>query len=282
MIDFTYEPLPASEIFCQFYGSFEDDSRPCLILIHGLQSSSETFESVAPKFEQLGFNVLAYDQRGHGKTPRKGEKYTVEVMADDLKNLMDYYKIEKAHIVGHSMGGRTLMGMLKKYPERVLSAIIEDMGIHQRRSDQDDESTDRLNRARATFKETRFFDTKEEVLKILTDAYNANDAKWFMANKLFPTDDGKWELKFYPDAALLYGLQGNFTDLTEVMKKTTVPVLYLKADPELDAVLTDNCASHILEHIPDANIVELKQADHSIHKSAQASFVEKVVKFIES
>ncbi len=280
-MDFEFKPLDVSKIFYRTYGDFSDSSRPVLILIHGLLSSSETFIAVAPEFEKLGFNVLSYDQRGHGNTPRSGECYSSEVMAEDLSHLMDHLRVEKAHILGHSMGGRTLMGMLKLHPERVITAIIEDMGIHQRRSDSKEVIEDRLNRARGAFRDKRIFDTKEEIVSILSDAYTPEDANWFVANKVVATDDGKWELKFFPDVALLYGLQGNYTDMTPVMLNTTVPVLYLKADPDLNAVLTDECAKHILKHIPNVNIVEIHGADHSIHKSAPTNFVEQVSRFIQ-
>ena len=51
------------------------------------------------------YKVITFDNRGVGKTDKPSEPYTIKTMADDTIGLMDYLGIDKAHILGYSMGG---------------------------------------------------------------------------------------------------------------------------------------------------------------------------------
>ncbi len=103
------------------------NSAPWVIFIHGLLGAGANWRRITPAFEG-DFRVLVYDQRGHGKSFKPARGYAPEDFADDLKFLMDELKIEKAFIVGHSMGGRNALTFTYKYPERVEKLVIEDIG----------------------------------------------------------------------------------------------------------------------------------------------------------
>ncbi len=102
-----------------------------VVLIHGLFSSSDvnwrlpgTIKALVPHYQ-----VIAFDVRGHGDSdkPDKEEEYGVE-MAEDVIRLLDHLKIEKAHVVGYSMGGMIAMKVVTKHPERVRSLTLGGMG----------------------------------------------------------------------------------------------------------------------------------------------------------
>jgi pimeloyl-ACP methyl ester carboxylesterase len=71
------------------------------------------------------YRVIALDCRGHGKSgkPTDENQYGME-MVNDIVRLMDHLGIEKAHIVGYSMGGSIALKMLTVRPERFLTAVI--------------------------------------------------------------------------------------------------------------------------------------------------------------
>src|SRR5437764_612909 len=79
-----------------------------VVLIHGLHSSADINWRVPGTIKTLAahYRVIAFDVRGHGHSdkPDKDDAYGVE-MAEDVVRLMDHLKIDKAHIVGYSMGG---------------------------------------------------------------------------------------------------------------------------------------------------------------------------------
>lgn len=102
-----------------------------VILIHGF-AINHHFQWIAPKMLQSltpDFRVIAIDNRGHGKSgkPHDPNQYGL-VMVEDVLRLMDHLKIEKAHIVGYSMGGAITLKFVTSHPERVISAVVGGMG----------------------------------------------------------------------------------------------------------------------------------------------------------
>ncbi|MHA2400248.1 MAG: alpha/beta hydrolase [Promethearchaeota archaeon] len=94
-----------------------------LILVQGFGGKKENWLA---QFKPLSehFQVIRYDGRGAGKSDRPNEEYTIEVLADDIAGLLDYLKIERVHIVGHSMGGMIVQNVVLKYPELVDKMIL--------------------------------------------------------------------------------------------------------------------------------------------------------------
>lgn len=97
-----------------------------IVLIHGFTASAAQ-NWVAPGiFAELAksYKVIAIDARGHGKSdkPHGVEHYGIK-MIDDIINVMDAMKIEKAHIAGYSMGGFITTKFLIEHPDRVISAV---------------------------------------------------------------------------------------------------------------------------------------------------------------
>ena len=68
--------------------------------------------------------MIRADNRGSGKTDRPNQPYTAELLAEDIKSLMDYLKIEQAHILGFSLGGMVAQTFVLNYPERVNKLIL--------------------------------------------------------------------------------------------------------------------------------------------------------------
>ncbi|MFW9783580.1 MAG: alpha/beta fold hydrolase, partial [Candidatus Heimdallarchaeota archaeon] len=69
------------------------------------------------------FRVIRFDNRGSGKSSRPAGT-TMEMFADDTANLLDYLKIEKAHVMGWSLGGMIAQNFVLKYPEKVDKLIL--------------------------------------------------------------------------------------------------------------------------------------------------------------
>jgi pimeloyl-ACP methyl ester carboxylesterase len=98
-----------------------------VVLIHGWMSDSSMWGADAAGNTKLdghpGFQVIAIDCRGHGKSgkPHDPAKYGVE-MALDVVRLLNHLKIKKAHFVGYSMGSFVVGNIAATYPERMISA----------------------------------------------------------------------------------------------------------------------------------------------------------------
>ena len=94
-----------------------------VVLIHGFGVTKEEWIC---QFEPLSqyFRVVRFDNRGSGKSDRPNTPYTMELFADDTRGLMAFLKIEKAHIIGWSVGGMIAQHFAIKYPERVNKLIL--------------------------------------------------------------------------------------------------------------------------------------------------------------
>jgi len=70
------------------------------------------------------YTCIVFDNRGVGLSDKPDEPYSVELFADDLRELLDHIGVSRAHILGISMGGFIAQKFALKYPGRVLSLIL--------------------------------------------------------------------------------------------------------------------------------------------------------------
>ncbi|MFW9937080.1 MAG: alpha/beta fold hydrolase [Candidatus Thorarchaeota archaeon] len=94
-----------------------------VILVNGFGSKKEGWMGQVPVLSKK-FKVITFDCRGSGKSDRPDMPYTMEMFADDIKNLMEYLNIQKAHFVGFSLGGMILQNFALKYPERINKLVL--------------------------------------------------------------------------------------------------------------------------------------------------------------
>jgi pimeloyl-ACP methyl ester carboxylesterase len=90
--------------------------------MHGGLGGSEYFKPIINKYTQR-YRVLLIDRRGHGKSYDNDKPYSYESMADDMKEFLDYLKIDSALVVGFSDGGIVGFHLAGKYPGRVKKLV---------------------------------------------------------------------------------------------------------------------------------------------------------------
>ncbi|MBO0886042.1 MAG: alpha/beta fold hydrolase, partial [Acidimicrobiales bacterium] len=133
--------MPATEangiLIC--YEAMGDPADPTLLLVMGLGCQLvEWDEPLCQKLVEHGFHVLRYDNRDVGLSTKMDDapvpdllalaggdassaSYTVEDMADDVAGLLEALDIERAHVVGASMGGMIAQALAIRHPDRVAS-----------------------------------------------------------------------------------------------------------------------------------------------------------------
>lgn len=102
-----------------------------LILLHGNGEDGGYFVNQMEYFSKH-YWVIALDTRGHGKSPRGNELFTIRQFAEDLLNFMDSLNIRKANILGFSDGGNIALIFAMKYPERVNKLILNGANLDTR------------------------------------------------------------------------------------------------------------------------------------------------------
>jgi pimeloyl-ACP methyl ester carboxylesterase len=102
-----------------------DPAKPVVILLHGLGGNAGNWQANTAAFAQ-NYHVIALDQVGFGKSDKPNLKYRVATFVDFLDKFMAELKIEKASLVGNSMGGWVACLMAIKYPNRVEKIVLAD------------------------------------------------------------------------------------------------------------------------------------------------------------
>jgi len=110
-----------------------------LVLISGLGSDLSLWRYQLPAFKKH-CRVIAFDNRGAGKSDKPIGPYFVKGLAEDTVALLDYLRIEKADILGYSLGGMIAQEVAINYPQRVTRLILcSTLSNHEGKSGQTDE-----------------------------------------------------------------------------------------------------------------------------------------------
>ena len=96
-----------------------------LILMYGIGGNKLNWITNIEVFGQY-FKTVAWDARGYGESDDYSGELKFSDFADDLSRVMDYYNVEKAHLLGLSMGGRIAFSFCEKYSHRIASLILCD------------------------------------------------------------------------------------------------------------------------------------------------------------
>jgi len=97
-----------------------------LLILHGFLGMSDNWKTFAKNISNSGFEVHLIDQRNHGRSFHSPE-FSYDLMADDLERYSAHYGLNKFHLLGHSMGGKTAMYYAAKYSNRIEKLVIADI-----------------------------------------------------------------------------------------------------------------------------------------------------------
>ncbi|MFQ5352386.1 MAG: alpha/beta fold hydrolase [Candidatus Krumholzibacteriia bacterium] len=100
---------------------------PVVLLIHGMAGSSRTWKEVMPLLTRA-FTVIAPDLLGHGQSAKPLGDYSLGAQASGLRDLMGVLGIDRANIVGQSLGGGVAMQFAYQYPKQVERLVLAGSG----------------------------------------------------------------------------------------------------------------------------------------------------------
>ncbi len=103
------------EIYCEEHG---DRAAEAVLLIMGFTANAAAWGPQIPALAER-YRVIAFDNRGSGRTSQPEGPYTIPQMADDAAGLLDALGIESAHVIGASMGGMIAQEFALRHPQRV-------------------------------------------------------------------------------------------------------------------------------------------------------------------
>lgn len=94
-----------------------------LLFIHGLSDNLLYWEALTYGLKE-NYQIIRMDLRGHGKTPLGSDRITIDIYADDLKNLLDDLNIGKVNLIGFSLGSAVALDFAVKYSDMVSSLVL--------------------------------------------------------------------------------------------------------------------------------------------------------------
>ena len=103
------------------------DGRPVLVLVHGMAGSSATWRAVLPGLARR-FTVLAPDLPGHGESDKPPSDYSLGASANVLRDFMIALGVERATVVGQSLGGGVAMQLAYQHPQRCERLVLVSSG----------------------------------------------------------------------------------------------------------------------------------------------------------
>ena len=103
-----------------------------IILIHGFEGATTNWHPVLSLLADAGYDVIAFDLKGFGLSDKRfREDYSHVAQAEFVAAVMDQLSVDRAVIVGHSMGGSVTAHFAQQFPERVDGLIFVDGGAFQ-------------------------------------------------------------------------------------------------------------------------------------------------------
>jgi len=269
------------KLFFRKYG----EAGPPLVIVHGLYGTGDNWVSIARELSD-NFEVYVVDQRNHGQSPHS-EIHDYPAMREDLREFMDDQGIEKAVLIGHSMGGKTIMSFAMEWPERVASLVSVDiapksyskLALASRKAPNHSGMIDALLAMDLENAESR-----EELDLELRPRIASDRIRSFLLKNVRRDNSGKFSWRIN-----LESLNNNLEKIFEGMDRSTIlaeggitgfPVLFISG-ANSDYILPGD-HQLIRSIFPVADIVSLPGAGHWVHAEQPALLVKTIKYFLEN
>ena len=256
--------------------------RPVLLLVHGMAGSSATWRDVIPGLAHR-YTVVASDLPGHGQSDKPRQDYSLGAMANTLRDLMVALRIDRATVVGHSLGGGIAMQFAYQHPsycERLV--LVASGGLGQEVS--------WILRALT-------FPGAEYALPILFPDFVRRAGEsvggWLRSVGLrAPAVEQQWAAyasltdsrtrnAFLRTLRAVVDLGGQTVNAHDRLYLTsTVPTLIIWGAQ--DRIIPVSHAHHAHESMPASRLVLFDDAGHFLHAEKPHHFVESITEFVES
>ena len=244
------------------------EGKPFLIL-HGFLGMGDNWKTMAKRIASLGYQVHLIDQRNHGHSFHD-DTFDYETLVDDLRQYYLHHNIEKAVVMGHSMGGKTAMLYAVTYPEKVEKLIVVDIApksypVHHDFILKGLQALD--------FEQVKSRKEAEEILKQYIPDFGVRQ---FLMKNLYWKEKGQLALRIN-----LESLVDNIEEIGVALPAMTVyegETLFLKG--ELSPYIKTEDQALIDAHFPNNRIVTIAKSGHWLHAENPNDFFEALVRFI--
>jgi len=245
-----------------------------LVMIQGFAGNNQAWFFQTPVFKKY-YKVIVFDNRGIGKTDKSSEPYTIRTMADDVIGLLDYLAIEKAHILGLSLGGMVAQEIAISYPERLVKLVL---GSTLAGSEGGSDVHPEMIKAFTTSESAANIDFRSIPLeKVMYEMVSLAFNRRLYRMILLPLS--KRSMKSIDP-------EGHFKQMAAVSDYTTLDRLHLIKAPTLvitgtgDRIISPIASEVIASRIPNAKLVLVKGGSHAFFMEMRGKFNKEVLGFL--
>lgn len=266
-----------------FYREEGKKNQHPIVIVHGLYGSSDNWLTVGKKLGKKN-HVFMVDQRNHGRSPNANE-HNYEDMTEDLADFFEEHRIEKAIVIGHSMGGKTAMYFAAEYPEKIDKLIVADIAPKNYFELEEKGQYYLHQHILESLKEVRKhqFETREEIADFLSIKLDNESLVMFLLKNVYRNKEtNRFDCRINVD--VLYDhldevISGvNYRWLEDRMPILNYPVLFIKG--EKSPYISEEDEKKIKEIYPEAQITTIPDAGHWLHAEQPQLFMEALEQFI--
>jgi pimeloyl-ACP methyl ester carboxylesterase len=243
---------------------------PATLLLHGIGNYGRYWDFFADAVAGR-LRLVAPDARGHGESGKPADGYAPEEFVADAVAILDALAIERAVVVGHSMGGTHAIRLAAAHPDRITRLVIVDAGPEPM-----PEGSERARRL--SLERPERFEYADEALAYLRktspgyseDVY-ANRMRW-----LFREDAGDVVWRSSREALASIMSSARRGDLWDALRAIRCPVLLVRGTRS--NVLSADVAQRMIKTLASGRLIEL-DAGHNVALDRPVELGEAVVEF---
>jgi len=249
------------------FEEFGIDKPVNLIIMHGFFASNRNWRQIAQKLSEH-YHVYNLDLRNHGASPHN-DVMDYPAMAEDVREFMDGMAIQKAVLMGHSMGGKVAMLFSLLYPDRIAKLIIADIAPKAYQH-----SFDPLINALKALPLASIKNRKQAEEILAPDIAELSYRQFLLQNLILEDGVYTWRIDldvFKKAAPAIVG----FPDVTDIGAYTGAALFLAGGNSNYVT------ASDIKRTFPNADFKKIAQAGHWLHVQQPASYVAHVLEFLQ-
>jgi esterase len=251
-----------------FYNQYGEEGPPLLIL-HGLLGANGNWHTLSRTAFQDVATVYAVDQRNHGRSPHT-DRLDYPSMAADVRDFLDRHGLGAAHLLGHSMGGKTAMQAALTYPDVVDRLIVVDMAPREYAPRHTD-LLDALARI-----DPAAYDDRDEIDAALAEDVPSWAIRQFLLKNLdYDGETYSWKMN-------LDAIRRHYDDINAAITNDEPfegPTLFVRGEQSDYVSEADLPAIHDL--FPNADVVTIDDAGHWVHADQPEALAEVVTAFLK-
>ena len=239
-----------------------------LIVLHGLLGSLDNWQPLTRRFA-AHFKVWAVDLRNHGQSPHSDD-VSYDAMAGDIDEFMRTHGLTRAHLLGHSMGGKVAMQFALRHADRVEKLVLVDISPRA--------YSPRHARTLAALLalDLHAFQRREQLDAKLAESVDNAEVRQFLLKNVGHDPHGGFRWK-----ANVRGIWESYERLTKAVtseKPCDRPALFVRGERSDYVPATDN--ELIRRLFPRAEFCVIADAGHWVHADQPEAVFTAVLKFL--